>query len=139
MIAATVNVLDLIGLRWVAGGRMVEGRCPLGGIDCWGVVIEIRRRAGLWTPDPWGVGPAPIEIHPEGLPESFLRHLQPLAHPAPYCAMKMRSAWAGGHAAVYLPDETVMQTHRIAGVVRQPLGRIQRNLIACYEFVGGSA
>jgi cell wall-associated NlpC family hydrolase len=129
-----IQIADLLGVAWVPGGRMVDGRFPLDGIDCWGVVVEVRRRAGLWTPDPWGCGPQPVEIHPDGLPESFLRHLVPLAAPAPYCALKMRSAWAGGHAAVYLPDGSVLQTHRMAGVVRHPYWRVERNVLACYGF-----
>ena len=135
----SIDVLDLLGLPWKAGGRMVEGRLPLRGIDCWGVVVEVRRRAGLWTPDPWGCGPQPVEIHPDGLPETFTRHLVARPSPIAYCALKMRSAWPGGHAAVYLPDRSVLQTHQHAGVVRHPLWRVERNLLACYDFTGGPA
>lgn len=39
---------DLLGVPWVLGGRD-----PATGLDCWGVVVELRRRAGLATPDPF--------------------------------------------------------------------------------------
>lgn len=130
-----VPFLDLLGVPWVPGGRLVDGALPLGGIDCWGVVVEIRRRAGLWTPDPWGCGPQPVEIHPDGLPEDFLRHLRLLPEPEPYCALKMRSGWAGGHAALYLHGGQVLQTHQHAGVVLHPFWRIADKCMAAYGFV----
>lgn len=131
-----IRVDDLLGISWVAGGRrMPGGFYPLTGIDCWGVVVEARRRAGLWTPDPWGCGPQPVAIHPEGLPDDFLRHLVPITEPKAYCVVKLRSRWPGGHAGVYLPDGTILQTHQSAGVVRTPIERVRRNVLAYYDVV----
>lgn len=45
---------DMIGWEYVLGGRDASG------IDCWGVVSEVYRRAGLELPDPW--------TDPQGVP-----------------------------------------------------------------------
>lgn len=129
-----VDVRDLIGLPFVAGGRMVDGVLPLGGIDCWGVVVEVRRRAGLWSPDPWGCGPDPQDEDPEGLPEQFTRHIVELDGPQPYCCVDLRSKWAGGHAGVLLPSGQVIETHRDAGVVAPPHKRVLRRVKRYLEF-----
>lgn len=132
---ADVNVSDLVGMPWVPGGRLVDGVLPLGGIDCWGVVVEVRRRAGLWSPDPWGCGPAPVDVHPEGLPAFFTRHMVTLAEAQPFCCVQLRSAWPGGHAGVLLPSGQVIETNRHAGVVALPLTRLRRRVVQFLEFV----
>jgi hypothetical protein len=129
-----VDVRDLIGLPFAHGGRMVDGRLPLGGIDCWGLVVEVRRRAGLWSPDPWGCGPDPKEIHPEGLPEEFTRHIVELDGPQDYCCVDLRSPWPGGHAGVLLPSGVVIETNRDAGVVAPPHNRVLRRVRRYLEF-----
>jgi len=41
-----VNLRDLIGGRFVNGGRSVST-----GMDCWGLVMEVFRRYGMGVPD----------------------------------------------------------------------------------------
>lgn len=134
-VAPTVDVSDLAGLPFEHGGRMVDGALPLGGIDCWGVVVEVRRRAGLWSPDPWGCGPDPKELHPEGLPEQFTKHMVTLDAPQLWCVVQLRSKWPGGHAGVLIPGNVVMETNRHAGVVCLPLHRLTRRVINYLEFI----
>ncbi len=128
--AVEIAVDDLVGLPWVGGGRMVDGRLPLGGIDCWGTVTEVRRRAGLATPDPWGLGQFGCDIDPDGLPAELDGRLVEIPAPEPWCVVKMRSPYLGGHGGVYLPDKTVLHTERRAGTVRVPFHRLRRRVIA---------
>lgn len=126
---------DLVGVPWARGGRMVDGALPLGGLDCWGLVVEVRRRAGLWTPDPWGCGVAANEVDPDGLPAVFTQHMVTLDAPRPYCAVQLLSRWSGGHAGVYLPDKTLLHGGRDHGVVREPLARKKpRHILGYVDF-----
>lgn len=136
MSTTTVDISDLIGLPFAHGGRLVDGALPLGGIDCWGVVVEVRARVGLWTPDPWGCGPDPKEIHPDGLPDDFVRHMVTITKPTHYCVVQLRSAWPGGHAGVLLPSGQLLEANRHAGVVAPPFTRpaVQRRIIKLLEF-----
>lgn len=47
-IPSWVEHRDLLGVVWRRGGRTI-----VDGLDCWGVVVEIRRRLGWMTPDPF--------------------------------------------------------------------------------------
>lgn len=134
MAPAEISVRDLVGLPHVPGGKFVDGVLPLGGIDCWGVVLEVRRRAGLWTPDLWDLGEAPVDIHPDGLPAEFTQHVVELDGPQDYCCVDLRSAWPGGHAGCYLPGGLIIETHRHAGVICRPIDRVQRRVRRYLEF-----
>lgn len=126
---------DLVGILWARGGRMVGRDLPVGGLDCWGLVVEVRRRAGRWTPDPWGCGVDAREVDPEGLPAAFTRHMVTLEGPKPYCAVQLLSRWPGGHAGVYLPDGTLIHCGRDHGVIREPLTRKKpRHILGYFDF-----
>lgn len=135
-VSQDIIVTDLMSLPYVEGGRIIDGAMPAGGIDCWGFVMEIRERAGLWTPDPWGLGRKPATEHPEGLPEAFMRHVIEIPEPIPYCAVKLRSPWPGGHAGVYLPSGRVAHLPRDGGRC-EPHTRMKSRktrILAYYDF-----
>jgi hypothetical protein len=106
------DVAELLRLPYVEGGRMVDGQLPSGGLDCWGFVVEFRRRQGLWTPDPWADGLFGCDADPDGLPGDLTVALVRLEAPQPFCCVQLRSDWVGGHAGIWLPNSTLAHLGR---------------------------
>jgi len=109
------HVRELLRAPYVEGGRVIDGELTAGGLDCWGFVVELRRRLGLWTPDPWADGAFGCDADPAGLPGRITAPLVELEAPTPFCAVKLRSDWPGGHAGVWLPNATLAHLGRTGG------------------------
>lgn len=121
----------LLRLPYREGGRDGDE-----GLDCWGYCLAVRRVAGLWTPDPWADGAFGVQASPEGRPVELERHMRTLGAVQPFCVVELRSHWPGGHAGLWLPDNTLAHMGRAGGrrerweAVTRRSGRV----VALWEF-----
>jgi cell wall-associated NlpC family hydrolase len=71
---------DLLGIRYVEGGRDPEV-----GLDCWGLCLEVCRRAGLTLPDFQGSIQETADLMETHIPE-----FEQLPGPEPYALVAFR-------------------------------------------------
>jgi hypothetical protein len=119
-----IDFSDLIGVPWVAGGRSRSGA------DCWGIVIMVRYRAGLETPDAWNemaqiLSAAEHLPGPPEIPLGIAAWATQLEEPERYSVVRIKSAWPGCHYGVVIQrlDNTLAVIHssKATGSVMQPL------------------
>lgn len=111
------DVSDLLGVRFKPRGRSREE-----GFDCYGLAIEVERRAGIVLHDVYydsvvGDGTKRTRDFVEkGLCEK-------IDAPEPNCLVSIRSA-RGSHCGVYLGDGLVVHATGDCGVVVQKASRL---------------
>ena len=106
---------DLIGIPFVDGGRD-----PRIGLDCWGLVLEVFRRAGVTLPD-YQIGCHQTEaigvaVEGERLKGRW-RHWHAFDAPAPsVIAIRFNSPLLVNHTGVYIGGGRFIHTRELTGV-----------------------
>ena len=114
-----MNVADLVGVPFKVHGRSKEE-----GFDCYGLVLEVERRAGKNLPDPFYETVDPesnrkvMDLLENGVPA------ERLDAPERYCVVKMNSG-SRPHCGVYLGEGNVIHATENCGVVVQKLHRLK--------------
>lgn len=126
------DVADLIGVPWTA-----DGRDPKDGLSCYGLLLEVYRRADLTAPALW-VPAADGSEQPRFAADvlaAFADHWEPVPGPAPMACLNLPSPWCedGGHCAVLLGDDRVIHSMPGTGVVCHPLARIAGKVRGYYR------
>lgn len=129
-----MNVDDLLAVPWCWGGRDPR---PAGGLDCWGLVIEVRRRMGRTTPDPFAAvdREEAVELSEAVLAAFAASWVEVPAHEAVAGDVAVFRAYGGHqtHAGVVLPDGLFLHAGRRLGVNRIPFARVRRYVVALYR------
>ena len=118
------RLTDLIGVPFKVHGR------DKGGLDCWGVAMEVFRRYGVRLPDCWY----------ESLDDSarVRRELEgevvylPLEIEKEPCLLLLRIN-GSPHAAVYIGEGYLMHATRRYGVCVEPLSRYRTRIEGIYD------
>jgi cell wall-associated NlpC family hydrolase len=115
MFGSELRFDDLIGIPFVDGGRD-----PRTGLDCWGLVREVFRRAGTTLPD-FTIGcHDTTEIGAAVESERMLgrwRHWHAHDAPAPsVVAIRFNSPLLVNHTGVYLGRKRFLHTRELTGV-----------------------
>ena len=126
-----MEVRDLVGIPYRMHGRGRDG------MDCYGLVIEVERRAGKSVPDAF------YDVHSTRDNEDAARKIdalmggitaRPLPAPKPYCivgiAMHGRDI---SHVGVYLGDGMFIHCTEVAGVCVQPVARYSHLIKGYFE------
>ena len=125
-----VAVRDLIGIPYATHGR---GR---GGMDCYGVLIEFYRRAGLDFPDVFYC--STVE---EGLASKIsdtVKHgfdVERIDYPEYGCVVEI-SLHGESHAGVYLGGGSFIHATRNMGVCVQDIGRYSKCIKGFWRVIG---
>ncbi len=127
---AEVEWLDLLGMPYVENARMGDG-----GIDCYGLVLELRRRIGRPIPDIY---------NPEGGQEAcgriFAAHLhewQELGRPVPGSVALIRLGRRFSHCAYVLNQDYIVHTwEESGGVVKERISDWRHRIVGFYDYVG---
>lgn len=122
---------DLLRVAFREGGRD-----PAVALDCWGLVVEVRRRLGLPTPDPFadGVPASARRDFAAAVETSFGRRWTEAALPHRPGDVVQLPGRGGGptHAAVCVDGVTWM--HATAeGVRRDPWARLAPHAVATWR------
>ena len=113
-----VDVSDLVGARFKPHGRSKEE-----GFDCYGLAIEVERRAGKNLPDAFYDGVDAdsnrntLSVLENGLP------LENLDEPEDFCIVKMNES-TRPHCGVYVGGGNVIHATQRLGVVIQKISRL---------------
>lgn len=129
---ASTDVMDLLGVPWAAGGRD-----PTRGLGCYGLVVEIYRRAGLAAPSLWrpATDGSDLPQFCATLLASLSAHWEAIPSPEALALINLPSPWidGGGHCGVYLADGIVAHAIMSAGVIFEPWVRVAPRARGCYR------
>lgn len=126
-----VEWLDLQGLPYLENGRVGDE-----GIDCYGLVLELKRRDGHPIPDIY---------NPEGGQEAcsriFLAHLHHWrkVEQKPGAVILIRLGRRYSHCAYVLDDYWMLHTwEHSGGVVKERIENWRQRIVGFYEYVGAA-
>ncbi len=119
---------DLLTTPFVAGGRDARR-----GLDCYGLVLELHRRLGIDTPDPFAiVSLAEAEAQANALWEQADQiwvAVAPVDRIAGDVLVQRAPHHPLGHCAVYLDEQHVLDTGRKTGPRCLPWSRVRSSVI----------
>jgi len=122
-----INVKDLVGIPYKDHGRDASG------MDCYGLVIEVLRRAGVSVPDVF-YADASVETKAavkraleSGIPNTKLEKPEELA------VVEILVMGLPSHIGVCLGDGTFIHSLRKVGVVIEPLSRYRHRTRGFYR------
>lgn len=125
-----MDYADLIGTPFVYGGRSVEQ----GGLDCYGVVLEMSRRNGKALPER-SVSEDHTLIH--ALMASQMNVWRKLDAPVPGCAVLIRLKKVPCHVGYLINNyEFLHAWEGSGGVVKERLTDWEKRIEGFYEYVG---
>ena len=121
-----IDVSDLVGVRFKPRGRSKEE-----GFDCYGLAIEVERRAGITLHDVYydSVFGGSTERTRKFVEGDFCEKID---CPEPNCLVSIRCG-SGNHCGVYLGDGLVVHATLDCGVVVQKAYRL--NIDGYYKVV----
>ncbi|WP_199153536.1 NlpC/P60 family protein [Chromobacterium sp. ASV23] len=124
-----IQHIDLLGTPYLENGRVGDA-----GIDCYGLLIEMMRRAGTPIPDIY---------NPEGgqtaCARVFAQNLDAWhpCEPKAGCAVLIRIGRHNSHCGFLLDPFTMIHTWEGAGgVVVEKLNAWRQRIVGFYEFAG---
>lgn len=109
---------DLVGVPYRAHGR------GMGGMDCYGLAIEVLRRNGIVLRDVWA----------EADCGAFVDAV-PLPTPEPLCIVEIGMGNAH-HVGVYIGNGRIVHARPDAGVVIEPLSHFSARIRGYYRVNG---
>lgn len=131
----SIEYVDLLESPHGFGGRWAQRGDPL---DCWGIVVEVRLRLGLKTPDPFRAASSEdaLELSAAVL-EEFAEGWERVLAPTVPGDVAVFHGFSGHHthAAVYLGGPLMLHAGAKFGVQAQKWESLRRHAKAIYRLV----
>ena len=127
-----VDLRDLIGVKFVSGGRDVGT-----GLDCWGLAMEIYRRYGMELPDFVVDSFAFQIINQMAWEEIQSRKWEQVEEPrnggAPLVVLMRIHPKYVNHVGVYTGGGRIMHTRKDTGVIISGCSQLRQNIEGFYR------
>ena len=128
-----VKVRDLIGGRFVSGGRDIKT-----GMDCWGLVMEVYKRNGITIPD-FSVGAFDYAVINALMDEAvgslvWERVGTPVSTDAPLVVLMRMHPKLITHAGVYVGGNRIIHTMRMTGVIMSRVDGLKSRITGYYRY-----
>ena len=128
-----VKVKDLVGGKFVSGGRSVQA-----GMDCWGLVMEVYRRYGAVVPD-FSVGAFDYAIinalMDEAVGSSVWEKVdRPYDKDAPLVVLMRMHPKLITHAGLYVGGNRIIHTMKMTGVILSRIDGLKSRITGYYRY-----
>ena len=128
------NFIDLIGKRFVN-----RGRSAVKGMDCWGLVMEVFRRYGVYVPD-YTVDAFAFHTIDKvagiaAQSRKWKRVEMPANGDAPLAVLMRMHPKYITHAGVYIGDNRIIHTMKCTDVIVSKATALNRRIEGYYRYV----
>lgn len=122
----SISISDLIGCKFTVHGRSIEE-----GFDCYGLAIEILKRAGIELPDVFY-----CDLENNLKTEKEIRELikvERIEKPQELCIIVMKVKGEPTHIGIYLSKGNIIHATTNYGVIIEPLSRWKNRIEGYYK------